>query len=354
MIATRSAKNIFSIQILRGLAALLVVVHHICYDRSLGYGGTTFEKGSIGVDIFFAISGAVMFMTAPALAPSDFVRRRVIRIVPLYWLFTSLKLMVLAAGHAGARKIPLTTGYILSTFLFIPAFDGDGLVYPVIIAGWTLSFEVYFYLICTVALTASPRHLLPICAAVIACGVLIGLFVAGPSIPIASLVLLSPITLEFIGGMLVMKLWQDGIRLPIWACVLILLAAVVWLAETPNPGTYAAVRVIYWGIPALAIFGLMVSLEDRIEMVRAKPLLLLGDASYALYLSHTAVVPIVGGVVRKIVPDTYFLASSVVLLVAIAVGIATHLLIERPMVKWLAARAGRKIPMAILPNTAGT
>ena len=354
MIATRSAQNIFSIQILRGLAALLVVVHHICYDRSLSYGGTTFEKGSIGVDIFFAISGAVMFMTAPALAPSDFVRRRVIRIVPLYWLFTSLKLIVLAAGHAGARKIPLTTGYILSTFLFIPAFDGDGLVYPVIIAGWTLSFEVYFYLICTVALTLSPRHLLPICAAVIAGGVLIGLFAARPSIPIASLVLLSPITLEFIGGMLVMKLWQDGIRLPIWGCVLLLLAAGAWLAVTPNPGTYAPARVIYWGIPALAVFGLMMSLEDRVEMVRAKPLLLLGDASYALYLSHTAVIPIVGGVVRKIVPDTYFLASSIVLLVAIAVGIATHLLVERPMVKWLATLAGRQTPRAILPNTAGT
>ena len=77
-------RTLHGVQVLRGVAAMMVVVLHVCLFITHNRDSLV-PAGAAGVDIFFAISGAVMALSAPALAPGDFMLLRVVRIVPLWW-----------------------------------------------------------------------------------------------------------------------------------------------------------------------------------------------------------------------------------------------------------------------------
>src|SRR3954470_11966028 len=144
------------IQILRFFAALAVVAFH-----ALGLAPKGFEVpeslvslalsyGGRGVDLFFVISGFIIFYTTRSamLTPAAFLRRRVERIVPLYFfvIFTfTLLAVVLPAIFATPGWY--TPRHILKSLAFISFTDGEA---PVIAVGWSLEYEMYFYL--TVAL----------------------------------------------------------------------------------------------------------------------------------------------------------------------------------------------------------
>src|SRR6476620_7246021 len=97
-------RTIVSVQYIRAIAAILVVIHHFVspsyFDAGLGLPGTL---GEAGVDLFFVVSGFIMWTTARAreTEPLDFIRHRLIRIVPLYWLF-SVALLVIALASQRA------------------------------------------------------------------------------------------------------------------------------------------------------------------------------------------------------------------------------------------------------------
>jgi len=91
--------EVISIQYLRGCAALMVVFHHLGLQlRRVGYEGYWPSFLSSGVDLFFVISGFIMWITTKrGITTLAFFRRRVIRIVPLYWLLTTFVLVILNA-----------------------------------------------------------------------------------------------------------------------------------------------------------------------------------------------------------------------------------------------------------------
>jgi exopolysaccharide production protein ExoZ len=115
------------VQILRGLAALVVVLQHDsgamaerAFDSSL-----KFDWGQCGVDIFFAISGFVMVLVTAGSwgrtgVARPFLARRLIRVVPLYWMFTAFKILLLLAMPSLALSTVLTHWHVISSFLFIP------------------------------------------------------------------------------------------------------------------------------------------------------------------------------------------------------------------------------------------
>lgn len=149
-------KVIFSIQSLRALAALAVVVVHAADGAAANSGNRHFGEvasiGAAGVDVFFVISGFIMYVTACSrpITPQRFLLDRFSRIVPLYWVATFLLMAVLVVGKAPIPDIR----YLLASLALVPV---DPL--PYLGVGWTLVYEMFFYALLAAALIWRPRHL---------------------------------------------------------------------------------------------------------------------------------------------------------------------------------------------------
>src|SRR3954462_5849540 len=140
------------IQVLRFFAAVAVVAFHAAGVAPDGFKvpgsavSTALSYGGRGVDLFFVISGFIIFYTTqnPALTPAGFLRRRVERIVPLYF-FVILTFTLLALTLPAIFATPgwYTPRHILKSLAFISFTDGEP---PVVAVGWSLEYEMYFYL----------------------------------------------------------------------------------------------------------------------------------------------------------------------------------------------------------------
>lgn len=144
---------------LRAAAALLVVAGHgqtaaagLAAARGHPFARTTVLPWGAGVDLFFVISGFIMVYASRRLfgrpgAWSEFLRRRITRVAPLYWACTTLYLAILLAAHLkGDPRMPGAAATAAS-FLFIP-YAGSGAgegAFPVFDLGWTLNYEMFFY-----------------------------------------------------------------------------------------------------------------------------------------------------------------------------------------------------------------
>lgn len=297
---------IVPLQFLRGLAACGVVVEHLLsrYDRRGALPADlpdfVLRTGETGVFAFFAISGFIMVHIAlrrsghghGAAAGWHFLRDRFTRIVPLYYL------TMLLYALFGYATVSLSTNATyrahsaiewLLSFLFIPYRRSDGLIQPIYQLGWTLQYEMFFYLLFAGGMAIGARRGFVSVIGVLTLLVLAGRSIAEPeqSIGIAMLayVYTRPILLYFVIGMAVALLRQAiGHRLPTGSMVPLSAAAfVLFLIAT----TRFAV-----GVQMLAIGAALLT----VTMVRARPegsprfarlALALGDASYAIYLTHS-------------------------------------------------------------------
>ena len=158
--------TIISIQILRALAALLVVFHHARYQirdfEAFFYGGI-WQSGQAGVDIFFVISGFIMWVTTHdrRTTPLQFLTNRIVRIVPLYWLLTLTVAAACLIAPSLFRGVVLAPEHVVKSLFFIPDFY-PGMpthIWPLLLPGWTLNYEMIFYVVFAVALLL-PRHLM--------------------------------------------------------------------------------------------------------------------------------------------------------------------------------------------------
>jgi exopolysaccharide production protein ExoZ len=153
-----------SIQCLRGVAALLVVFFHAQTAASLRLAGTSLlhgfqspaQVGSIGVDIFFVISGFIMvYILKPDSKPLAFWLQRFTRIAPLYWAATAFAVFL---GYVAPRYGFGTPSwdYTLKSVLFFPT-GSDMWAHPVVQPGWTLVYEFLFYTILSLCLLLGRR-----------------------------------------------------------------------------------------------------------------------------------------------------------------------------------------------------
>jgi exopolysaccharide production protein ExoZ len=291
-VPARPNTTIHSLQGMRAVAALLVVIDHALLkltDNDPAGAMTHFAwtLGSTGVYIFFVISGFIMVHVSwdnfgkPG-ASGSFLRRRIIRIVPLYWLGTFLGL--------GFHKVAGTHGiqdgwYQLACSLsFIPYISEDGQWYPILPGGWTLNFEMLFYVVFGICLCLPRRLALPATGLFFLAFIAIGPWLGNESIAF----LASPVILWFILGMAFATLWRHRGG-----------QEASWLARL------------------------------------AKPLEPFGDASYSLYLSHGFVLTMVLRTWTKFVgaPSLWFVPVSMV--IATIVGFAVHRAVERPTLQMI-------------------
>ena len=163
--------TLYGIQYLRALAALAVVVFHAA-ERS----GYAFAIGAAGVDVFFVISGFIMWVIADRrpLSPGRFLADRIRRIVPVYWLATGV--MVAGALAGLFPNLVLTVEHVVASLAFVPARSpSTGALWPVLVQGWTLNYEMFFYLVFAASLVLPARLRLPAMATVFAALVATGL-----------------------------------------------------------------------------------------------------------------------------------------------------------------------------------
>jgi exopolysaccharide production protein ExoZ len=336
------------VQVLRAIAALMVVLHHstiLLHDRDgIGYN---WINGASGVDIFFVISGFVMTLSSAPLLNARhparvFLARRIERIVPLYWVVTTLKVVTVLAVPAVAINALGTPWHIISSYFMLPSAGYE----PVILSGWTLNFEMAFYVLFAIAL-ATRISLLKVVAPVL----LIVSFLAGMSphrdshtLPFYE----NTIVLEFLFGILLARFLPLARRLAQPAAFSFLIAGFLVLALWAYPN-FTLYRGILWGIPALAIVWAAVALEYRWGYFAPNWTLELGDASYSIYLTHGLVLPVVGIALEHM----HIIANSdaarcailfaIVLLCALC-GKITYRLVELPITRWLKGRRKTAVP----------
>jgi len=221
--------ELVSIQVLRAVAALAVTVAHTYPLVGLEFGIANYPTlitGAAGVDLFFVISGFIMVYASEDLfeqqgAPRTFLLRRIIRIVPLYWLVTTVLLAYMLLRYGSPQEHSSRT--IAASYFFIPTSNAAGApITPFLAVGWTLNYEMFFYLVFAFGL------LLRRAAAVIILSVLLiafGLWGRQLSLPLSLSILADPIILEFVFGMLVALAYREGIKLPKAAALALIVAA---------------------------------------------------------------------------------------------------------------------------------
>jgi peptidoglycan/LPS O-acetylase OafA/YrhL len=339
--------DLLGVQALRAVAALLVVAYHAVEQwttRMPGYGpGEFWPNGSAGVDIFFVISGLVMTISVQRNAhrphpARTFARDRLMRIVPLYWIVTTVKVAAVAAVPALAVRTSLDPLYVAGSYALLPLYDGSVFIPPVLPVGWTLTYEMFFYILVTAALILR-TPLSRICAPVL-------LAVAVFAVIMHADGFANTIVLEFLFGIAIgrtiprLQAVPPAISLPAGAAALLLLVAI------PIGGPL--LRPLTWGVPAAIIVGSVVAAEMSLRRGLPRWLLGAGNASYATYLTHGFVVPAVFMLcARSIGFDPAGLAATIILslFVSAAVGQVTHYAVEQPLL--LRLRAGR--PVSTLP-----
>lgn len=288
--------KIYSLQMVRALAAWVVVLHHIGFDfyghdvASNGFWVFFANYGSVGVDIFFVLSGFVIALIANSYTgrPGIFMIKRIDRVMPNYWFYTLLmtvSLLVLPVGTYFTTVFSAENA--LLSFLLIPHANLSGYGnFPLLTAGWTLSFEMFFYFLFTLSLAlvgAAARYL---CFALL--------------IAMALLVHFTPLP-NFLGNNIFL-LFEFALGMAIYQYLIVLGGQSYRLINRIIAlSTLVAALVFWWyfgysGYTKMALAGpvlfLALVFNDYVDANArvAKWLILLGDISFSTYLANLVVI----------------------------------------------------------------
>lgn len=328
-------KHLPSLQVLRFAAAFFVVLFHVGSGLQIQYQLTTnpFGLGAAGVDIFFVLSGFIIsYTTNPARGFLDFARRRVARVVPLYWLLTLAVIIIALAKPDLLNSTVLTQQAIIRSFLFVPYEKSNGAIQPLLFLGWTLCYEMFFYLIYGLCALVSGRG-----ASWLASGVLlflVGLNSLWPDGSAEWRFYTSPILVEFVLGMGLQEVFSGSDYFRNGSQLLALMSIIC------APVAYFTASLVLPGIVPPAIFSALIvigCLFWKVQKTRlVLALVLLGDASYSLYLVHPYTIQLVMKLLSKDASlGLVFLLLCAAIIWTVAISLALYRLVERPSQRFL-------------------
>jgi len=289
-------KRLDSIQALRALAALLVVFCHGAGEIltshptvAPGVWRAIHLKGLFGVDIFFIVSGFVMMyiitnQQSNRATSVRFLGDRIIRLVPLYWAATLLSVLIGVALPALKHEKAYSASYVIRSLLFLPSVNpSSGAPQPVLGLGWTLNYEMFFYVVLSLLLLLGVQRLWLALLVVFSSLVALGAWFAPEDIVLRGWS--QPIILEFMFGVLLAQAWLNGIRAnPACQILLVCAGVIAWLLIAPPTVGHVDLRGLTWGLPAAAIFAGVAM--GRHNTAYPKAITVIGDASFSLYLTH--------------------------------------------------------------------
>lgn len=354
---------ISNVQALRAFCALAVVYHHAPF-KVFGV-----ESQFLGVPIFFCISGFIMTYITRSDA-SYFLARRLVRIVPAYWIAT---LILFFFSHLGllnpTRTLPMlwnSPGSIWSwiatnsglgdpavvrglakSLLFIP-YDNHGLVMPVLGIGWTLNLEMYFYVLFALALAVTASFAPAIVALfVAAAAVMVNVLPVSPEAAFYGqhfvFCFVTGIGCYYVWRYIPEEVYRKAKRIVVIATVAVYVAVFVLCAATSR--TSALLAFIELTVPPVVLFCAL-ACHSAGARVRSRPVLFLGAASYSIYLIHLIVfsaynVRDAGYPLEALLHAPVRCIAWVVL--GTVAGIAFFVAVERPLLRalgaWIPARS---------------
>jgi peptidoglycan/LPS O-acetylase OafA/YrhL len=296
--------------------------------------------GISGVDLFFVISGFVMVGITRGWfhqigTVRKFIYHRVTRIYPVYWFYSLVMLAIFLVQQkaGGTRIVDITASFML--------FPQDQL--PLLVVGWSLIHEVYFYLVFSLLLIFPERRLLPLMALWGISSIIAWLIlspVKSPDVhPIAN-----PLTLEFIAGGLIARIHFSATSTAYRGYVFLALAFVWWALgyaicmKLGLPlGQSAWLRVLLFGVPAAFAVYALVTIEKYAQWQLPSWLISIGDASFSIYLSHVLVIAMIGHIWEKIGIVGSWMNGSVLMVMffsTLSIGLLSFQFIERPLLKF--------------------
>lgn len=374
--------KVLGIQYLRAGAALMVAYYHLQSQIPAFTPALSFDRVinsahlSSGVYVFFVISGFIMYVTGRKLSAAEFVRRRLVRILPLYWSVTlAVSLIAVLAPHA-VHRTDVTAEYVAKSMLFVPYANPTqhALLFPILVPGWSLNYEMAFYALFALGLLAPARWRMAIVGGVLGTCVTAGLLRSRPEMfSVWGFYTSSRLLLFAAGiglGMVYTRLrprsaptmtlgapwaaangvhwlrtadgspWKGRCKkgdtlvtdarpqLPRAVCAALVLVGLWMILGDFGAFTRSAQS---WG--SVEIVAGAVAWEYQYGLPRWRALLLLGDASYSIYLIHIFAF----GFTRELwlhlhgraaAEPALFAAFS--MLVAVGFGLITYHSIERP------------------------
>lgn len=343
-------KKILNIQALRGVAVISVVLFHLAVIEKK-YGGTKtflpdfFNFGMFGVDLFFVISGFVMIAITRGRYQNTkqairFLYHRVSRIYPTYWVYSLLVLVIFLLRPSLVNSSQGNQVDILASFLLLPSET-----LPLVMVGWTLIHEMYFYLVFfLILLTFAEKHVIK---ALLMWAAIVVLFNASleSGNPYTQLIF-HPLTIEFISGCFIAIVFYSAKRLFLKNSFLLTVALISVVAAIYGHILYQQYygytdpqgwwRILIFGVPAMLLVFCFVHAEVNGFIIHAS-LIKIGDASYSIYLSHILTLSAVGRVWSVFSSDSLYdnyLIVPVLFILAIIVGMFSYRYVEKPLLSY--------------------
>ena len=268
-----------NLQYLRAFAAINVVYLHVLiggdsYNRSSSMSQILGEWGANGVDIFFVISGFVMIYSQINNPKTifSFFKSRIIRIVPIYWLITAIIILLFTIFPDIFRTFNTDFKKSISSFFFISQLVSKE--FPIINVGWTLEWEMLFYLIFGLSLYFKKLE-----------KIIVFIFF---SMIIIFFISKNLFFLEFFVGVLIGYIYTKY-KINNHIALIILVFGFIFLLLTVNQNSQLIYydRFIIWGLPsALIVFGAV-----NTKPISNRLLFYLGNASYSIYLVQVLTIP---------------------------------------------------------------
>ena len=335
-----------ALQGLRAIAALLVVIDH-AIDTLVVKAGAGSEYlqfgyflGDFGVKTFFLISGFIMVIAhykdfGRSGGTVGFLKKRLIRVVPLYWLAT----LVYGAKLTLQGNAPGVVESLKSLF-FVPYQDALGHWQPIYGLGWTLNYEMIFYLVFAAALLLKPRWGIALVATVF-----VSLVFGVSYLDVATKSELGvlffwgqSIVLFFVAGMfigvthlylaerqrLLSLRFDDGLILASALAGLVCLLALNWDVSRVS-GSIEALACIL--MVAICTLTTDVAKVGPVRRLFAK----LGDASYSIYLTHSFLLGPAGRISGYLGMENIILFSILMLIGASILGMLVFRWVEKPI-----------------------
>jgi len=311
---------ITNIQALRAFASINVVLFHIIgtsqsYSQDVGLLGYLKGWGENSVDIFFVISGFVMLhiQMIQRRSPFDFFKNRILRIVPIYWLLTLFVIFLYLFFLSIFREMNITPVWAISSLFFTSSVFTNQL--PIVYIGWTLEWEMFFYLIFSIGLFFNKLRLQVAFVVV--------------SLTCFSFLTKSYIVLEFLFGMLVAYSHKKAILSKRQGLLMFFFGLfTLLLSLLPSVVSLELSRVLLWGIPSyFIVYGLL-----SCAQIRGRFFTYLGDASYSIYLVQMLTIPAFYKFSSKILGGwNGDILALLCLFLSVTFGCLVYSLVEKPV-----------------------
>jgi exopolysaccharide production protein ExoZ len=342
-----SSNKLEGIQILRGYAAMLVVVTHL-WSAGVISSTLRFSRiGGLGVDIFFVISGFIMcYSLRGQIFASDsiqFLKKRVFRVYPTYLLV----LIPFLAQYLNQARAPADPLMIIGNLFLSPSFLGSPEYRMLVGPAWTLTYELFFYVLFAAAMFSSRSKNRAIYTVILTIVLLVALVnllgLKGDRLQWSNFQYMVGDTLlfNFVIGCISYFIWREYGR-AVFSFWTALGAALVLTVVSLGLSKFGLPRILSLGLPAGAIVLIFLFAEFENRNL-TKPLLFLGSASYSIYLVHALIAHwkhLFIGVAARENDLTGLLLTGL----ALASGCIFYVIVENPISRVLHERSKRATP----------